>query len=141
MSEPIKKIQFKVERSIPAPPDEVYDAWLDAKVPGNPWNIADRFLLDPKVDGFFYWTMKGTAHYGRFTAVERPERIQHTWVSPNTLGLESNVTVTFEKQDDGTRMTLVHADLPDDDKGRSHEKGWNYFLGMFQEQFGSDPRK
>lgn len=141
MSDPIRKIQFKVERTIPAPPDEVYDAWLNPKIPGNPWNIADRFLLDPKVDGFFYWTRNGTAHYGRFTAIERPDRIQHTWVSPNTLGLESNVTVTFEKQDKGTLMTLVHADLPDDDKGRSHEKGWNYFLGTFLEQFGSDSRK
>jgi uncharacterized protein YndB with AHSA1/START domain len=81
-------------------------------------------------------TFKNIAHYGRFTAVERPNRLQHTWVSPNTLGLESNVTVTFEKQDKGTRMTLVHADLPDDDKGRSHEKGWNFFLAMFLEQFG-----
>lgn len=136
MSDPIERIEFKVERIIAAAPDEVFDAWLDPKVPGNPWNIADRFLLDPKVDGFFYWTFKNIAHYGRFTAVERPNRLQHTWVSPNTLGLESNVTVTFEKQEKGTRMTLVHADLPDDDKGRSHEKGWNFFLGMFLEQFG-----
>jgi len=136
VSDPIERIEFKVERIIAAAPDEVFDAWLDPKVPGNPWNIADRFLLDPKVDGFFYWTFKNIAHYGRFTAVERPNRLQHTWVSPNTLGLESNVTVTFEKQEKGTRMTLVHADLPDDDKGRSHEKGWNFFLGMFLEQFG-----
>jgi uncharacterized protein YndB with AHSA1/START domain len=56
VSDPIKRIEFKVERIIAAPPDEVFDAWLDPKVPGNPWNIADRFLLDPKVDGFFYWT-------------------------------------------------------------------------------------
>ena len=33
-------------------------------------------------------------------------------------------------------MTLVHSDLPDDDKAKSHEKGWNYFLGVFTEQFG-----
>jgi uncharacterized protein YndB with AHSA1/START domain len=141
MSETSKKIEFKFERTIPAPPTEVYDGWLNPKVPGNPWNAADRFLLNPKVDGFFYWTMKGTAHYGRFTAVERPRRVQHTWVSPNTLGQESTVTVSFEKQEKGTLMTLVHSDLPDDDKARSHEKGWNYFLGIFLEQFGSASRE
>jgi hypothetical protein len=33
-------------------------------------------------------------------------------------------------------MTLVHSGLPDMDGGKSHEKSWNYFLGMFLEQFG-----
>jgi hypothetical protein len=32
-------------------------------------------------------------------------------------------------------MTLVHSGLPDTDGGRSHEKGWNYFLDMFPGQF------
>jgi len=137
----MKKIRFQFERTIPAPPGEVFDAWLNPKIPGNPWNAADKFLLNPKVDGFFYWTISGTPHYGRFTEVERPGRIQHTWVSPNTLGYESMVTMTFKKQGEDTLMTLVHSDLPDTDGGRGHEKGWNYFLGIFTEQFGNGSRK
>lgn len=135
MHESIKKIEFKFERTIPAPPEEVFNAWLDSKIPGTPWNMADKLLLNPKVDGFFYWVAKGTSHYGRFTVVAPSDRIQHTWVSPNTLGYESIVTVTFKKQGEGTVMTLVHSDLPDTDRGRGHEKGWNYFLDMFPQQF------
>jgi uncharacterized protein YndB with AHSA1/START domain len=130
-----KTVEFKFERTIPASPGEVFDAWLNPKIPGNPWNAADKLLLNPKVDGFFYWTFKGTPHYGRFTEVARPGRIQHTWMSPNTLGEESTVTVTFKKQREDTLMTLLHSDLPDDERARSHQKGWNYFLGMFLEQF------
>ena len=136
-----KTLEFTFERTIPAPPEEVYAAWLNPKIPGNPWHVADKFLLNPKVDGFFYWTFQGTPHYGRFTEMERPDRIQHTWVSPNTLGEESTVTVTFNKKGDGTLMTLVHSNLPDNDKARSHEKGWNYFLNIFPEQFGDASRK
>ena len=136
-----KTIEIKVERTIPAPPGEVFDGWLDPKIPGNPWNAAEKFLLDAKVDGLFYWRLKGTSHYGRFTEIERPGRIQHTWVSPNTLGEESTVTVTFKKQGENTLMTLVHSDLPDTDRGRGHEKGWNYFLDIFREQFGNGSRK
>jgi uncharacterized protein YndB with AHSA1/START domain len=136
MARPAKTLEFKFERTIPAPPSEVYDAWLDPKIPGNPWHEADKLILDPRVDGFFYWLIRGTPHYGRFTEVERPGRIQHTWVSPNTLGEESTVTLTFKKQGADTLMTLVHSDLPDTDAGRGHEKGWNYFLGKFTEQFG-----
>jgi hypothetical protein len=61
-------------------------------------------------------------------------------VSPNTLGQESTVTVTFKKGED-TLMPLVHSDLPDTDEARGHERGWNYFLGIFREQFGSGSRK
>jgi uncharacterized protein YndB with AHSA1/START domain len=141
MKDSKETIEIKVERTIPAPPDEVFDAWLNPKIPGNPWNAAERFILDAKVDGLFYWTLKGTAHYGRFTEFERAGRIQHTWVSPNTLGQESTVTVTFKKQGQDTRMTLVHSDLPDTDEARGHERGWNYFLGIFSDQFGSGSRR
>jgi uncharacterized protein YndB with AHSA1/START domain len=134
-------LEFKVERTIPAFPAEVFDGWLNPKTPGNPWNMADKLLLNPEVDGFFYWRAKGISHYGRFTEVERPARIQHTWVSPNTLGEESTVTVTFQKKGENTLMTLVHSGLPDTDGGRGHEKGWNYFLDIFPRQFGKGALK
>ena len=134
-------LEFKFERTIPASPAEVFDAWLNPKIPGNPWNAAEKLVLDPKVDGLFYWALKGTSHYGRFTEVERPGRIQHTWVSPNTLGQESMVTLTFEKRGEDTHMTLVHSGLPDHESARGHERGWNYFLGIFPDQFGKGSRK
>ena len=141
MKDTRKRLRFAFERVIPATPAEVFDAWLNPKIPGNPWNMADHLLLDPRVDGFFYWAVDGTPHYGRFTAVDRPARIEHTWVSPNTLGEESTVTVTFRKQGDETLMTLVHSGLPDNERGRSHQKGWSYFLGIFPGQFGQTSRR
>jgi uncharacterized protein YndB with AHSA1/START domain len=131
MTEPKKTIEVKVERTIPAPQTEVFDAWLDPKVPGNPWSMAEKLLITPHVDGFFYWLVQGTSHYGRFTEVERPARIQHTWMSRNTSGEESTVTVTFQEKGEDTLMTLVHSGLPDTDGGRGHEKGWNFFLDNF----------
>jgi uncharacterized protein YndB with AHSA1/START domain len=136
-----KTLEFKFERTILASPGEVFDAWLDPKVPGNPWNAADKFSFDPKAEGLFYWTLKGTAHYGRFTEVKRPGRIQHTWMSPSTLGKESMVTLTFKKKGKDTLMTLTHSGLPDHELARGHERGWNYFLGVFNEQFGNGSRK
>ena len=141
MKKSAKTIEIKVERTILAPLDEVFDGWLNPKIPGNPWNAAEKFILDPKVDGLFFWTLNDTSHYGRFTEVERPARIQHTWVSPNTLGEESIVTLTFQKKGEDTLMTLVHSGIPDTDAGRGHEKGWNYFLDIFTGQFGNGSRK
>jgi uncharacterized protein YndB with AHSA1/START domain len=141
MTKSTKTIEFSFDRTIPAPPDEVFEAWLNPKVPGNPWNAAEKFILDPRIDGLFFWSLKGTSHYGRFTEFARPGRIAHTWVSPNTLGEESAVTVTFKKQGEDTLMNLVHSGLPDHEPARGHERGWNYFLEIFHQQFGSGPRK
>lgn len=132
MSKANRTIEVKVERSIPAPIGEVFDGWMNPKIPGNPWNMADKLILNAKVDGLFYWAVQGTPHYGRFTEFKRPARIRHTWMSPNTSGLESTVTVTFKEKGADTVMTLVHSGLPETDGGRSHEKGWNFFLNGFR---------
>lgn len=141
MTKPTKTIEFKFQRTIPAPPDEVFDAWLNPKIPGNPWNAADKFLLNPKVDGLFFWALKEHAHYGRFTDMKRPARMQHTWMSSSTLGQESTVTLTFKKQGKGTLMTLLHTGLPDHAVAKGHEKGWNFFLEGFCNQFPKGSRK
>ena len=141
MSETNKTIEIKVERLIPASAAEVFDAWLNPEIPGNPWNAAEHYILDPKIDGLFYWRLKGMSHYGRFTELTRPARIQHTWMSPNTLGLESTVTVIFQSQGEDTLMTLIHSGLPDHERSRGHDKGWNYFLDTLRAQFGDGSRK
>ena len=141
MKDAKKTLEVKVQRTIPASPGEVFDGWLNPTVPGNPWNAAEKFILEPKVDGLFFWTLNDTSHYGRFTDVERPARIQHTWVSPKTLGEESIVTLTFQKKGEDTLMTLEHSGIPDTDAGRGHEKGWNHFLDIFPEQFGNSSRR
>ena len=141
MSTRTATIEFEFERTIPAPPGEVFDGWLNPKIPGNPWNLAEKLLLNAQVDGFFYWLIKGNSHYGRFTEIERPGRIQHTWMSRSTLGEETMVTLTFKRQGDDTLMTLVHSGIPDTEAGRGHEKGWNYFLDIFPEQFRNGSRK
>lgn len=129
-------LQVKVQRTIPALPDEVFDGWLDPKVPGNPWNFAEEFSLDPKPRGLFYWRAKGNHHYGRFLKLVRPDCIQHTWVSSSTLGEESIVTLELERKGDETSLTLVHSGLPDTEGGRGHEKGWTFFLDKFSEYLG-----
>lgn len=137
MTETTNTLELTFERTIPASPAQVFDAWLSPKVPGTPWNMAEKLSLDPKTDGLFFWHAKGVSHYGRFTEVDRPVRMQHTWVSPHTSGLESVVTVTFKKQGENTVMTLVHSGLPDTPGGRKHESGWNYFLNLFPAQFAN----
>ena len=101
-----KQTELTITRAIPARPDEVYDVWLDTKSPGGPWFGAKRVLMDAKVDGLFYHCVDYEghewAHYGRFVALDRARRIEHTWMSEATRGLESIVSVAFEADGKGS---------------------------------------
>src|SRR5579883_3651385 len=66
-------------------------------------------------------TAKRTAHYGRFIEIERPARIEHTLVSPNTLGEESQVSLTLRRKGKDTLLTLVHSGIPDTERGQRHQ--------------------
>jgi len=136
-----KTLELKFERVIPAPPGEVFDGWLDPKTPGTPWNENDDLILQPKKGGLFYWLIRGTSHYGRFTKVQRPAVIQNSWMSRYTEGEESMVTVTFRKKGKDTLMRLVHTGLPNNQSGMAHQAGWNYFLDKLTQTFsGGSPR-
>ena len=105
MKKSAKTLEFKFERTIPAPPRDVFDAWLNPKIPGNPWNMADKFLLNPKVDGFFYWTIRGTAHYGIYRDEESNSDSAYLGVAEHLGG---GVDGHCELQETGRR----HADDP-----------------------------
>jgi len=134
-----KQTELTVKRVIPARPDEVYDVWLDTKSPGGPWFGAKRVILDAKVDGLFYHCVphegREWAHYGRFVALDRPRRIEHTWMSEATRGVESVVNVSFEPEGQGTLVTLRHSGVPDDDFGRQHGEGWAFMLSAIEARF------
>jgi uncharacterized protein YndB with AHSA1/START domain len=128
-----------ITRTIAAPAEQVYDVWLDPKSPGGPWFGSKRVILDARVDGLFYHCVpfegRDWAHYGRFVALDRPRRIEHTWMSEATRGLESLVTLTFEPEGNGTRVTLRHSGVPDDAFGRQHGEGWSFILGAIAARF------
>ena len=137
---PPKQTELTLSRTIAATPGEVFDVWMDPKSPGGPWFGATKTLLDPKVDGLFYSVVshegRDWAHYGRFITVDRPRRIEHTWVSEGTRGLESVVGLTFESRGDRTTLvTLRHTGVPDDDFGRQHGEGWGFVLAAIEQRF------
>lgn len=135
----IRTTELTVRRTIPATPAQVYEVWLDPRSPGSPWFGTARAIVQPVVDGLFYHSVdhagRSWAHYGRFVALEPGRRIQHTWMSEATRGVESVVTVTLEARGADTEVTLRHADVPDDEMGRTHAEGWAYVLGAIAERF------
>lgn len=138
-SDQVKTFDLTVSRVIPGPPGEVYDVWLDPKIPGSIWFGVERAIVNLAVDGLFYHSVRhenrSWPHYGRFIRLERGRAIEHTWVSEATRGLESVVTITLVPKDGGTEVTLHHANIPDDEMGRGHKDGWTWYLDVLDKRF------
>jgi len=129
--------EMTVTRTIPASAEKVFDLWMNPKSPGGPWFGAERVILNPVVDGLFYIAAKHEGrtwpHYGRFLQIDRPRRIEYTWVSEATKGVESVVSLTMEPRGEDTEVTLRHSGVPDDEMGRQHKDGWTWILSTLAE--------
>ena len=134
-----KTMELNFQRTIPATPAEVYDAWLDTQNQGNPWYQSAKLDFRPEPGRLYYFLrIKDNGaelpHYGRFLELDRPRRIRLAWISMFTRGLESVVTVTLEAKGQDTLLKLKHENLPDDSYGNGH-KHWDHLLGLLAERF------
>ncbi|MFL5308434.1 MAG: SRPBCC family protein, partial [Polyangia bacterium] len=102
--------------------------------------------LDAKIDGLFYFKRVHSPevefpHFGRFVVLERAKKIEYTWMSPFTHGIESVVTVELEPKGEDTLLQLRHSNLPDDEMGRMHDAGWIDRVGALLEGFQARRRR
>ncbi|HLB06298.1 MAG TPA: SRPBCC family protein [Alphaproteobacteria bacterium] len=125
----------RITRRIAAPPERVFDAWLDPQslaawmCPGA--TTRAEAMLEARVGGRFRIVMHGEGvayeHTGQYRVIERPRRLVFTWVS--AVAGETRVTVEFHPVDGGTDLTLTHEGFPDADVAKKHDGGWGEILG------------
>lgn len=131
------------ELVLPAPPDDVFDMFVDASNLVS-W-IGISADIDPRPDGTFrFEVVPGEFCEGRFVTVDRPRSVVFTWgwtdpafdLPPGS----SRVEVTLEPRDDGRRtwLRLVHHGLSDDGRLR-HDDGWTRFLERLMAVVGGQP--
>ena len=107
-----------VEREIAAPPERVFDAWLDPEVAkhflfATPGGAIVRCDIDARVRGRFLIVDRradGDAeHHGEFLEIDRPRRLAFHFRGPGTEeGEWSTVRVDFATTGNGCRVTLTH---------------------------------
>jgi uncharacterized protein YndB with AHSA1/START domain len=136
-----------VRRVLPAPPDVVYDEWLDP-VGMLEWMCprparAVRISLEPSVGGPLHIDIEdsGSSLYvtGMFVELDRPRRLRFTWSCSDWAdpSVQSLVTVTLTDHGaDETMMTIEHEQLPPE-QADSHRRGW----GMIAIQLGDAIRE
>jgi activator of HSP90 ATPase len=111
---------------VPAPPEEVYEAFMDAKK--HAAFTGSKATSDPKVGGeFSAWDGYIT---GKNLELEKPNRIVQEWITTEwPEGYPpSKFELTFTKVKGGTEITMVHSKIPAD-QADEYKQGWidNYW--------------
>ena len=129
-------IEFTVSDVIPASPQIIYDAWLNSdghtKMTGSP-ALASAKVGDP----FHAWDGHIT---GKNLKLDSGRRIVQSWRADDYTESDgySQIEVTLEPVEGGTKITLVHSNVPDNQTG--HQAGWvsHYFEPMKRYFGGSE---
>jgi len=125
--------QVRIERVLPAPIQDVFDAWTD------PARMAEWLSpvghaeaeVDLRVMGRFKVSMVDETtrieHTGEYLVVDPPGELSFTWQSPYAGSDPSVVTVLFEAEGDETRIVLTHRRLPEGHVD-PHTQGWETMI-------------
>jgi uncharacterized protein YndB with AHSA1/START domain len=126
---------LRLERTYAAAPTRVFDAWTDPEVLRRWWAAAPDWecpeaVVDLRVGGRYRLSMRtteGETHVvgGEYTEVERPARLAYTWAWEQGDGEESQVTVEFRPDGDGTTVVITHAGLTSEESKGRHAHGWS----------------
>ena len=137
-----------VTRTLEAPRNRVFDAWLDADALATFMRPAAGVEVphaeaDPKEGGQFLVVMKvgpnELPHRGEYKVIDRPSRLEFTWISEHA-GDGSHVTLELEElSPDRTRLTLRHDGLPSQASRDNHERGWTRIAEKLNGELGTEP--
>ncbi len=120
---------FKVSAVVPATPERIYRAWLASQE--HSAMTSGKANVDPKVGGKF--TAWDDYIQGMTIELEPYRRIVQSWRTtefPNDSP-DSRLEVLLEAAKGGTRVTLVHTNIPNG-QGEEYKQGWRdyYFKPM-----------
>jgi len=127
---PVQAGEVTSEVVVGAPPDTVFPFFTDPERMVR-W-MGTEADIDPRPGGAYRILVAGQyAARGEFVEVDPPNRVVFTWGwegegNPVPPGA-STVEVTLTPQDEGTRVVLVHRDLPEDSLA-PHAHGWEHYV-------------
>jgi uncharacterized protein YndB with AHSA1/START domain len=116
-----------------APVEDVFRAWTEPTLMalwfGPSEGVPTEAEVDLRVGGGYRITMGSRTVRGHYLHVEPPGRLAFTWVwDDDDPPVETQVEVTLEPEDGGTRLVLVHRRLPLEVDCMGFETGWRRTL-------------
>lgn len=124
---------IKISVVIPADIENVFKFWTDSKLHSSVTGATAK--IDGKTGGKF--TCWDEYISGSFVEIDHPEKIVQNWRTTEfpEESPDSILTLNFEKQDKGTKITLVQTRIPDGQAG-DYKQGWvDHYFDLMKNYF------
>ena len=131
----MKKDSLRMSAVIAAAPRAIYDAWMSGK--GHTAMTGSKASVTAKVGGK-YTAWEGYIS-GRTLELKPGARIVQSWRSTEfgPDDPDSRLEILLEKSARGTKVTLVHTDIPPG-QAASYRKGWlDFYFTPMKEYFSA----
>jgi uncharacterized protein YndB with AHSA1/START domain len=131
---------IRVSRRFSAPPDRVFDAWLDPEVAGK-WLFATasrpmaRVAIDARVKGSFRLVErrgcagKDVEYSGEYVEIAPPRRLVFTLSAVNPRDI-TRVSVELAPVETGCELVLTHENVAADDASRTEGRWTGILYGL-----------
>jgi activator of HSP90 ATPase len=118
------KEKVKLSVTLPASPDVIYKAWLSGKE--HTAFTGEETKSSSKKGGSY--TAGGGYMWGKNLELDPGKKIVQSWHSTDFPkdAEDSRLELLLEKSGKGTKLTLVHSNIPDGQKDR-YKEGWKEF--------------
>ncbi|MHB1484887.1 MAG: SRPBCC domain-containing protein [Saccharofermentanales bacterium] len=115
---------FCISKVFQTTPQKAFEAWLDSKT-HSAFTGAEA-VIDPAEGGDF--TAWDGYIYGKTTLIEKYSRILQNWRTTDFADSDADsiLEIRFEQSKNGTKITLCHSNLPEED-GQKYKDGWKDF--------------
>jgi uncharacterized protein YndB with AHSA1/START domain len=135
---------LRLERLIPAPPEQVFDAWIQPDLLIKWWGPEGFTTPAPDMDvrsGGRWRTVMVAPNGGEFIAcgvyrtIERPRRLVFTWGWEDERGIrghETEIIVTFDPTPGGTKLVFEQQRFETADTRNRHSHGWNSMFNRLE---------
>ncbi len=135
-----------LERTIAATPERVFEAFTQAEKLARWFGPASDYVcrvhtLEPRAGGRYRFELQRPDGYvsvaaGIYEEVSPPNRLVFSWAwEDKPEHLTSRVIVNIEPKGEGTRVVLVHEQLPTAASSEAHTKGWTGCLDRLVQTF------
>jgi two-component system cell cycle response regulator DivK len=136
--EGVEVAEVRVTRRFEAPPERVFDSWLDERNAGK-WLFATRegemvrVAIDPRVGGRFEIVERREGedilHTGTYEELERPSRLAFTLEVPKYSPNSERVEIEVAPKGEGSGLTLSQTLSAEAPASREQiERGWSAIL-------------
>jgi uncharacterized protein YndB with AHSA1/START domain len=136
---------LRIERLLDGSPDEVFDAFTDGDAmkewyEDNPGWKVEVEAVDVRVGGttVVAFGPAGDDPYREemtYTDVSAPGRLAYREIfrMPDGSSFETDIVITFERQNGKTLMTIVQTGFPNEEHRDAHQGGWPGFIDRLEQ--------